>query len=262
MEVGKLTVHLRKNTGKGETRKLRTQGLVPGVCYGSGLEGPLSVIVNPKELKASLDPARGRNTVIAVTVQDGQQSAARLTAMLWEYQIDALRRNVTHVDLISIDPNKAIEVEVPIELMGKAIGTVDGGQLHVERHTLPVRCKPADIPVKFQIDIAPLAIGDALHVSDLKMPPGVVAAIPESFTIVTCVAPKAEKEAEAAVPAEGALVEGAVPADGAAPAEGAAAAAPGGKAPAAGEKGAAAPAKGAAPAKADEGGKKGGKDKK
>ena len=260
MEVGKLIVHLRKNTSKGETRKLRTQGLVPGVCYGANLSAPLSVVVNPKELKSSLDPARGRNTVITVTVQDGQSEAARLTAMLWEYQIDALRRNVTHVDLISIDPDKAIEVEVPIELMGKAIGTVDGGQLHVERHTLPVRCKPADIPVKFQIDIAPLAIGDALHVSDLKMPPGVVAAIPESFTIVTCVAPKAEKEAETAVAAEGALVEGAVPgAEGAAPAEGAAAAA-GAKAPAAGEKGAAAPAKGAAAAKGDD--KKGGKDKK
>jgi large subunit ribosomal protein L25 len=261
MEVGKLTVQLRKNISKGETRKLRTQGLVPGVCYGSNLSAPLSVVVNPKELKASLDPARGRNTVITVTVQDGQSQAAQITAMLWEYQIDALRRNVTHVDLISIDPDKTIEVEVPVELMGKAIGTVDGGQLHVERHTLPVRCKPADIPVKFQIDISPLAIGDALHVSDLKMPPGVVAAIPESFTLVTCVAPKAEKEAEAAVPAEGALVEGAVPgAEGAAPAEGAAAAAPGGKAPAAGDKGAAAPAKGAAPAKADD--KKGGKDKK
>jgi large subunit ribosomal protein L25 len=217
-------------------------------------------MVNPKELKASLDPARGRNTVIAVTVQDGQSSAAQLTAMLWEYQIDALRRYVTHVDLISIDPSKVIEVEVPLELIGKAIGTVDGGQLHVERHTLPVRCKPADIPVKFSIDISALAIGDALHVTDLKMPAGVVAAIPENFTLVTCVAPKAEKEAEAAVPAEGALVEGAVPVEGAAPAEGAAAAAPGGKPAAPGEKGAAPAGKGAAPAK-EEGGKKG-KDKK
>ena len=258
MEVGKLTVHVRKNISKGESRKLRAQGLVPGVCYGANLTAPLSVVVNPKELKGSLDPARGRNTVITVTVQDGQSQAAQLTAMLWEYQIDALRRHVTHVDLISIDPSKSLEVEVPIELLGKAIGTVDGGQLHVERHTLPVRCKPADIPVKFSIDISPLAIGDALHVSDLKMPAGVIAAIPESFTLVTCVAPKAEKEAEAAVPAEGVAVEGAVPVEGAAPAEGAAAAAAGGKAPAAGDKGAA-PAKGAAPGKDD---KKGGKDKK
>ena len=257
MEVGKLTVHLRKNVSKGENRKLRAQGLVPGVCYGANLGAPLSIVVNPKELKGSLDPAKGRNTVIEVTVQDGAASAARLTAMLWEYQIDALRRNVTHIDLISIDPNKAIEVEVPVELVGKAIGTVDGGQIHVERHSLPVKCRPADIPVKFQIDISPLAIGDALHVSDLKMPAGVIAAIPETFTLVTCVAPKAEVVAETAVvegavPAEGAEGAAAPGAEGAAPAAGAA-----GAAPAAGAKGA--PAAGAKPAGDD---KKGGKDKK
>ena len=110
MEVGKLTVHLRKGLGKSQSRKLRSQGLVPGVCYGAKLNAPLSIVVHPKELKASLDPARGRNTVIDVTVQDEGKSATTLTAMLWEYQIDALRRNVTHVDLISIDPDKALEV--------------------------------------------------------------------------------------------------------------------------------------------------------
>ncbi|HUS66517.1 MAG TPA: 50S ribosomal protein L25 [Kofleriaceae bacterium] len=254
MEVGKLTVQLRRDIGKGQTRKYRSQGLVPGVCYGASLEAPLSIVIDPKALKGSLDPARGRNTVIELTVQDGEKSAAKLTALLWEYQIDAVRRNVTHVDLISIDPEKSIEVEVPLNWVGKAVGTVDGGQIHVERHTLPVKCRPADIPVKFDIDISPLGIGDALHVSDVKMPSGVTAAIPEGFTLVTCVAPKAEKEAETAA------VEGAVPAEGAegaaaAGAEGAPAAAAG-AAPAAGGK---APAAGA---KAADDKKGGGKDKK
>jgi large subunit ribosomal protein L25 len=215
MEVGKLTVQLRKGAGKGESRRLRSQGLVPGVCYGAKLETPLAVTVNPRELKASLDPARGRNTVIHVTVQDDGKPAAQLTAMLWEYQIDALRRNVTHVDLISIDPDKIIEVEVPLVWVGKAAGTVDGGQIHVERHSLPVRCRPADIPVQFDVDITPLHIGDALHVADVNMPPGVQAAVPTGFTLVTCVAPKAEKEVAAAPGAAG--VEGAAAA---APAEG------------------------------------------
>jgi large subunit ribosomal protein L25 len=244
MEVGKLTVHIRRGIGKGQTRRLRAQGQVPGVCYGAKLEQPLSIVLNAKELKASLDPAKGRNTVITVTVVDGERSSAELTAMLWEYQIDALRRNVTHVDLISIDPEKAIEVEVPLVLVGRAIGTVDGGQIHVERHTLPVRCRPADIPTRFELDITPLKIGDAFHVSNVTFPPGVTAAVPEGFTLVTCVAPKVEKETTEAA---------ATPVEGAAPAEGAAA-------PAEGEKkeGAAADGK-AAGGKA---GGKGGDDKK
>ena len=213
MEVGKLTVQLRKGAGKGESRRLRAQGLVPGVCYGAKLDKPIAVTVNPKELKASLDPARGRNTVINVTVQDDGNQSTQLTAMLWEYQIDALRRNVTHVDLIAIDPEQTIEVEVPLVWVGKAAGTVDGGQIHVERHSLPIRCRPADIPVQFDVDISPLHIGEALHVADVKMPPGVQAAVPTGFTLVTCTAPKAEKEVAAtpgAAPAEGA----AAPAEG------------------------------------------------
>ena len=83
MEVGKLTVHVRRDLGKGQTRKYRTQGLVPGVCYGAKLEAPLSIVIDPKALKGSLDPARGRNTVIELTVQDGDKSAAKLTALLW-----------------------------------------------------------------------------------------------------------------------------------------------------------------------------------
>ena len=153
MEVGKLTVRIRHQVNKGETRRMRTSGLVPGVCYGAKLDKPISIVLNAKELKASLDPARGRNTVINVTVDDGKAGNTVLTALLWDYQIDALRRNVTHVDLISIDPDKEIEVEVPISLVGKAIGTVDGGQIHVERHTLRVRCRPANIPAKIPVKL-------------------------------------------------------------------------------------------------------------
>ena len=242
MEVGKLTVHIRHDLGKGQSRRLRAQGKVPGICYGAKLERPLAVVLSAKELKASLDPAKGRNTVITIKVEDGNGgSGTELTAMLWEYQIDALRRTVTHVDLISIDPEKPIEVEVPLVLVGKAIGTVDGGQIHVERHALPVRCRPADIPTRFELDITPLKIGDALHVSNVTMPPGVQAAVPEGFTLVTCVAPKVEKETTEAA---------AVTAEGAAPAEGAAA-------PAEGEK-----AEGAAPAAGKGGKAEGGGDAK
>lgn len=219
MEVGKLTVFIRHDIGKGQSRRLRAEGRVPGICYGAKLEQPLAITLNAKELKASLDPAKGKNTVISVKVEDGNGGAStELTALLWDYQIDSVRRYVTHVDLISIDPEKPIEVEVPLVLVGKAIGTVDGGQIHVERHTLPIRCRPIDIPIKFELDITSLKIGDALHVGNVAMPPGVQAAVPEGFTLVTCVAPKVEKEVTEAAAV---TAEGAVAADGAAaPAEG------------------------------------------
>jgi large subunit ribosomal protein L25 len=239
MEVGKLAVEVRKTTGKGISRRIRRQGMIPGICYGHGLDAPVNVVVNPKALKASLDPVRGQNTIISVTLAD-ERKQQTLTAMLWEWQIHPLRRNVTHVDLIAIDPEKPIEVEVPVELLGKAIGTVDGGQLHVVLRSVPVKCKPADIPTKFELDISALTIGDALHVSDLRLPPNVGLAVPETYSIVSVVAPKAEKVVEEevlAVPGEG-------------------------EAAAAGAEGAAAPGdKKEADAGGDEKEKKGGKDK-
>jgi large subunit ribosomal protein L25 len=218
MEVGKLTVEVRAGTGKGISRKIRRDGLVPGVCYGHGLDKPVNIMVNPKALKGSLDPARGQNTIITVTLSDNGTARTTLTAMLWEWQVHPLRRNVTHVDLIAIDPERPIEVEVPVDFVGKAIGTVDGGQLHTVLRAIPVKCKPADIPTKFTVDVSSLAIGMALHVSDVTLPAGVEFAVPETYSIVSCVAPKAEKVAEEealAVPgAEGAPVEGAAPAEG------------------------------------------------
>ena len=218
MEVGKLTVEVRTGTGKGISRKIRREGLVPGVCYGHGLDKPVNIMVNPKALKGSLDPARGQNTIITVTLSDNGTARTTLTAMLWEWQVHPLRRNVTHVDLIAIDPDRPIEVEVPVDFVGKAIGTVDGGQLHTVLRAIPVKCKPADIPTKFTVDVSPLAIGMALHVSDVTLPAGVEFAVPETYSIVSCVAPKAEKVAEEealAVPgAEGVPVEGAAPAEG------------------------------------------------
>jgi len=123
-------------------------------------------------------------------------------------------------------------VTVPVVLTGKALGTTNGGQLHQSLHTVPVAAKPAAIPTKIEVDVSSLEIGDALHVSDLKLSAGVRVLLDARDAIASVVAPKAEKvEAEVAAP-----VEGAVPAEGAAAAGAAAPAAGGAAAPAAGAK--------------------------
>jgi large subunit ribosomal protein L25 len=213
MEVGKLTVEIRKDKGKGISRRLRTQGFVPGICYGAGLDAPLSLVVQPRALKASLDPAKGQNTLITMTVVDDGKPAREINAMLWEYQTDPIRRTVVHVDFKAIDPDQVIEVEIPIQITGKAAGAVDGGQITVARHQVPVKCKPADIPDRFLVDVTPLDIGDVFHASDLVIPPGVTLAIAGEVGLASCIAP--EKEEVVAVATE----EGAAPAEGAEGAE-------------------------------------------
>jgi large subunit ribosomal protein L25 len=242
MSAGQLTVHIRNTSGKGAARQLRLTGAVPGVLYGATEKGkvePTSIAVNVKALKAALDPVRKQNTVITLTVE-GEGSPGTLTALLKEFQLDSLRRDITHVDLLAIDPNKEVDADVPFEFIGKPAGAVDGGHLHIVMRSLHVRCKPASIPIKLEVDVSPLKIADALHVSDVKLPAGVVSMTGLGQAVVTCAAPEAEPVAAEVAPDAAAAAAGAAPAAGA-PAE-AGKDAKGGAAPA---------AAGAAPAKAD-----------
>ena len=253
MEIGKLTVEVRKGSGKGAARVLRSQGLVPGICYGANKEGriePLPITVNVKALKAALDPVRKQNTVIELTVTDGGKTR-QLSALLKEYQVHPLRRDVTHVDLLAIDPMKEVVTSVPLEFVGKPKGAIDGGQIRQVLRSIEVRCKPADIPVKLTVDVSPLDITDVFHVFDIALPTGVTAVTGRDQAVVLCAAPEEDKapaagaaaatDAAAAPAADGKAAPAAAGAKGAAPA-----AAAKGAAPAAGAKAAAPAAKPAA----------------
>jgi large subunit ribosomal protein L25 len=246
MEVGKLTVSVRTGHGKNAARQLRIKGLVPGVCYGSSVAGriePFPVSVNVKALRAALDPVRKQNTVIDLTVEGGP-APRMFTALVKDYQIDIIRRDITHVDFIAIDPNKEVIADVPLEFIGKHKGTIAGGQLRIVLRTLSLKAKPADIPLKITVDVSPLDIGDVIHVSDLTLPEGALSVTGRDLAVITCVAPEEDKTpvaAEAAAPAADAKA-----ADAKAPAKDAKGGAAKGAAPAKDAKGGA--AKGAAPA--------------
>ncbi len=242
MEVGKLTVSVRNDHGTSASKKLRAKGLVPGVCYGASVDGkiaPMAITVNFKELKGSLDAVRRTNTVLELTIVDGAKSHT-VSALVKDFQVDAIRRNLTHVDFLAIDPNKEVVAEVPLEFTGKHKGIIEGGQLRTLIRSLEVRAKPANIPLKLTVDVTPLGIGDVVHVSDIALPEGVLAVTGRDLAVILCAAPEEDK-----TPAGDAAAD---PAAAAAPAAGKAAA--GKAAPAAAGKAAPAAAGKAAPAAA------------
>ena len=253
MDFAKVNVEIRRETGKGSARRARAAGRVPAVLYGKSADA-IALSVDPLALQRSLDKERKRNTVFSLQVADSQTGAKteEVTAMLREVQIDPLSRQVLHIDFMRISLDDEVRVTVPLALIGLPKGVKDGGNLHQSVHMLAIAAKPAAIPNKIELDVSGLSIGEALHVSDLKLAPGVRALLEAKEALASVVAPKAEKEAEVAVDA--AAAEGAAPAAGAA-----AGAAPGKEgeaaaAPAAGAKGAP-----AAKGKDDKGGDKKGK---
>jgi large subunit ribosomal protein L25 len=231
MEARTIEAKARPKTGKGVARRLRTEELVPAVCYGRGRE-PQALAVNPHDLTKALDPARGWNTVLKLKIV-GDGGGSEELVLVKDYQVHPIKRDYLHFDFLAVRENEAVLVEVPVILKGKPEGVKEGGILQQLYRKMPVQALPFAIPDKIEIEVSHLKLGQAIHLSDVKFPEGVKTALDGRTTICNVVAPKEEK-----APVEEAAAEAAVAV------EGAAAPAAGAAAPAAA--GAAAPAKGAA----------------
>jgi large subunit ribosomal protein L25 len=197
MDFAKVSVELRNNVGKGAARRVRAAGRIPGVLYGRHV-APVSVTFDGRLLLKSLDKEKRRNTVFTLTLE-GAGTTESVTAMIKDAQINPISQNLVHVDFLRVDLDQEVHVTVPLLLIGKALGVINGGQLHQSMHVLSVAAKPAAIPTRIEVDVSALEIGTAVHVSDLKLGEGIRALIDSRDAVASVVAPKAEKVETAAV---------------------------------------------------------------
>jgi large subunit ribosomal protein L25 len=235
MDAIKVTASRRDDHGKGAARRLRNEGKIPAIAYGKSLPSQ-AIAVHPDAIKAVLSSARGRNTVVTLDV-DGKSD---LTVLLSDFQYHPMTRSLLHADFVQIHLDQPVNVEVPLELTGKAAGVAAGGTLRQVFRKLPIRCLPNLIPVKIVHDVTALTLDNHVATKDLGLPEGVSVRLPAEQTIVSIVHEIMRGEDESAA------APGAAAAAGAAAAPAAAAAAPakgGAKAPAAPAAAAKAPAK-------------------
>jgi large subunit ribosomal protein L25 len=197
-----LVAETGRGTGSGPAKRMRAEGRVPGVVYGRGTE-PTSVSVEWRSLRAALTTEAGMNALIRLQV-DGEK---HLT-IVKELQRHPVRRQVLHVDFLVIDPNREIEVEVPIVLEGEALEVINNqGVVEHMLTALLVRVKPSDIPPHITVDISALEVGQTITVGDLTLPAGVATDVdadrPVVGGMITRMALAEEEEAEAAEGEEG-----------------------------------------------------------
>lgn len=195
--VGKLTASPRTGLGKIEVRKLRNQGLIPAVVYGSGKQS-LALTIDPKDLHAALDPQRKANTLLELSIASEGQSGEQLNVMLHDYQYHPVSRELLHADFIRVKVDKPVQVKVPVRMEGRAKGVQMGGLLNQVFRTIPLECTPDRIPAEVLIDVTELAIGDTVQVSQLQLPEGVSAVLPPEQTVVLCVGGRGGSDSAAA----------------------------------------------------------------
>jgi len=214
LQAFKITASPRSNTGKNANRRLRAEGMIPAVAYGQG-RAARGLAVSPEAVVQALSSERGRNVVVRLEVE-GQA----VDAMIAEYQYHPVSRTLLHADFIEVTEETVVDVNVPLNLTGKPKGVIMGGKLRQVFREVPLRCKPALIPVEITHDITELDLDQHVAAQDLKLPAGVAVALRGAQTVALVAVDKHKKEEEEAAAA--AAAPGA--AAGAAPAAGAAAA--------------------------------------
>jgi len=236
---------------RGGVKKLRSFGRVPAVVYGRQAP-PQNLEINAKELEDLLQHSVSEIILVDLAVKEDQRP--KRLALVQQVQHHPLSGKVLHLDLHEVAENEKVIVQVPVETVGEAEGVKTGGGVlsHV-MFKVKARALPKDLPGEIVVDVSHLKVNEAVHIGDLKAPPGVELLGDKTAPVVSCTIPRAEVEevAAEAAPMDAGAVEmlkekkeegeegEAVPAKGA---EKGAAAKPGEKVPAAkpGEKPAAA----------------------
>jgi large subunit ribosomal protein L25 len=206
----KLEVTERDGRGSSDARRLRNQGMVPGVLYGRG-NAPHAFCVPERELRRALSGDSGLHAILDVVLA-GQKTTH--PAVLKDYQQEVPSGRLAHIDLHEVRLDEAIQASVSVELVGEPAGVKEGGVLSQVQREIRVEALPLEIPDHLELDVSGMAIGDSMRLVDLPATEGVTYLDdPEETVLATVTAPTVivEPEVEEEELEEGELPEGEVP---------------------------------------------------
>jgi large subunit ribosomal protein L25 len=182
-----ITVTKRTSLGSAESRRMRRSGYVPAVIYGRGGKEDLLAVRETEYMKTI-----GFKPTGIVSLQG---LGKPVSVLIKEVQWDPLTDKPLHIDFYRVALDQIVSVKVGLHARGTPKGALFGGVTEQILHDLPIKVKASDIPQYIEIDISDLGIGDAIHVSDLVLPEGVVADISSEQPVIHVVAPTIEKVA-------------------------------------------------------------------
>jgi large subunit ribosomal protein L25 len=185
----KLLVQDRAVLGSAESRRLRKQGLIPGVLYGR--ERPHAISIVERDLRNALTGGGGMNAVLDVVIDGGSVHSS----VLKDYQLHNVRGKITHVDLQEVRLDQPIHATVTVHLVGEAAGTKEGGVLSQGINEVNVEALPMEVPALLEFDVSDLQINDTARLDQLVLPEGVTL-LDDPETVLAGVSPPTVLEEE------------------------------------------------------------------
>ena len=195
-----LIVTRRQASGTRPVRRLRHEGLVPGVVYGREMKA-LAIAVKARELMKLLHAKAGEHALVTLRLEDG--TPWEKPALVQAMQHDPVDGHVVHVDFHAILLTERIRVRVPVVLKGESVGVKqESGILEHFLREVEVECLPTEMPASVEFDVSALKVGETVHVRDLAAPKNAKITSDADGVIASVQAPKVEKPEEAAAVTE------------------------------------------------------------
>lgn len=184
-----MKVSAQKRT-PGDSRALRSGGRLPGIVYNKETNIPVSL-----ELREFDKAFRSQGTASIINLDiEGDEHDVLVKAV----QMDKRRRLPIHIDFFAVTANQPVDVPVPFEFVGDAVGAKEGGQVDIQRREVNIRILPRFIPNHIEVDISELAINDSLHLSDIigKLPSQAEVLDNPEEAVIAILPPRVEEPAE------------------------------------------------------------------
>jgi large subunit ribosomal protein L25 len=166
-----ISVQLRKDEGKGASRRLRRAGSVPAIVYGGGELGPVSIQLAHKDVFLASQTEWFYSSILDLSLNGDVQKV-----MLRDMQRHPFKAQILHLDFLRINENEALRIRVPLHFLNQEAspaGKAGGVIITHEINEIEVSCLPKDLPEFIEVDLASLSVDDIVHLSALKLPNGV-----------------------------------------------------------------------------------------
>ncbi|HKY24341.1 MAG TPA: 50S ribosomal protein L25 [Gaiella sp.] len=184
--------------GSRRVRRLRKEGLIPGVLYGKG--HTRAIVVGERELRTALTGVSGLHAIVDVVIE-GQTTPHH--AVLKDYQRHPIRGTLTHVDFHEVRLDRPIQATVSVHLVGESPGSKQGGVVQQVTREVRIEALPTAIPEHIEADISELEIGATVRIADLEAIEGVAYLDDPETVLANCSIPRGITELEEAEAAEG-----------------------------------------------------------
>lgn len=199
-------------TGRGGSRRLRHAEKVPAIMYGAGHE-PMLLEITHKELVRKLENDAFYSHILTLKIGNKEHKA-----VLRDLQRHPARNKLIHADFQSVSDTQRITMHVPLHFIGAELSPgvkTQGGVVSHLMNSVEVRCLAKDLPEFIPADMSGLNLHQSIHLSDLKVPPGVqilalIQGADHDLPVASVHAPQAI--VEEAAPVAAATAEGATPA--------------------------------------------------